>query len=70
MEVLKPGRKMPWIGKELTCPACNCEFRLNDNDKPKSEDDLDPIYYFDCPNCTYLVTLVISRKEANPAFGT
>lgn len=53
IEVIKHGNV--YISEDdfpvtTTCPICGCKFRFD-------REDIDPVFYVQCPECGYLLTL-------------
>lgn len=55
MKVLKKGDTTPkppwWLGKQLTCRGCACEFELEAGDKVVQEKRPDGSTWVECPTC-------------------
>lgn len=69
MEILKKGVAVPrefWVGAELTCPSCNCTFKLEASDgMPKRVPGMfgGGEHYLNCPFCGSYMQFPISALK-------
>ncbi len=64
MKVIKSGTIKDsnwWVGREVTCDACQCKFSLEVGDKVKPIKGVAGVY-FDCPECLYGLTTYIDGR--------